>query len=287
MGGEFFSLILQTSVNNDPNIDVVYNENTNRYYFNPLKNIISSDKNFNHYLLSVVNQCDTIDQYIKKFICFNDDMFVHILKKDNYQFYNTLKQTYDFFIDDVTIEKRLKNLQSYFDNQMIMKEKNKLFFIPVHFPNHNSLLINIDKIFNRSRKINLVCDSKYNNYFCLLKVLKRFEIIYQMFNIDINYELECYIDYEVDNYNLMFSSLEGDLNIDVGDVYFNNANIDQHLSNYLNQQVSLNYQEIPNYVNKNIELLKSCFNYNIDTLYNNDQIKQMLLSYIRKQYVQN
>ena len=182
--------------------------------------------------------------------------------------------------------------------------ENQFIFEPSHFENNNYYNLNITNFFNKSRKINFFCNQYLHQYFSLLRVLKRHHFSQQDIFLHVVKKSYGYLGKNETNVlfdkadksialNLLFNyykqfkyeskTFNEDLNINIGNVYFDNKIIDEELSEFFNRKIKLNYDSFYQYVNKNLSLLKQHFDFNIEKNYSEDEFDIMLLDYAKKQ----
>ena len=244
MGGEFFIIELNKAINNT-NHTLMFNESLNRYSYNDSL----SDKLFNsikphHIINPVVQNYKNYNQYFINFFCYsNETIFDQLIKLKNNQHRDYL-YTFENYIEDEYADQRIQNTIEYYKNYSNIKMlENQFIFEPSHFENNNYYNLNITNFFSGSRKINLFCNQYLHQYFSLLRVLKRHHFSQQ--DIFLHVVEKCYNKEDKSiALNLLFNyykqfkyeskTFNEDLNINIGNVYFDNKIIDVNIDYKIN-----------------------------------------------------
>lgn len=286
MGGEFFSWILSNAANKKIQ-SVVYDPLLNKYGFKEYDDILFNS-NSNHLFLIVVNQYDSPEDYFLNYSCLGDEDFYKKFIDKNYYMYSRVKKTFYTYIYDTSYQQMLDNLTMYYSDhfsplakQIKIKDNIEYLIQPVHYVNNNKLNVNLTQFFKGSKKITFYCEEKYHYFFSLLRSVKMFQHNKDRHNLTHD-QLERFFIMDMEDYNLEKKLFDSDLNIDIGNLYFNKLNIDNKLSDFIGTDIKLDYNEIDRYNNRNVNLLMNSLNFDVNKQYSIDQIKTLLSNYILK-----
>lgn len=287
MGGEFMGWNISNLANKIKS-SVYTNTFSNRYQFNDNAHLLFYD-GYKHYFQMVFSNHTDIDQYFLEDVYFGNEEFFKKFKLTRPYAYNRVKNTYSTFIFDNDKNVEINNLISFYSNDVLRyfkivdKFNLKYVFEVAHYPNNNKYNINLTDLFVGSKKINFYSNIKYKNYFMFLNAIKTVQWQKQALGIVNRSDLERYIPFVIgnaENYQFIEGYFDSDLNIDIGEVYFNNLNIDNQLSSFIGEQINLDYLSINDYVQKNIFMLKDKLDFDFNKDYDKQTIGRMIKDYM-------
>lgn len=288
-GGEFFATELTKYITKEDNPDFRYNPRTNAYEYNQVDLLYKF--RFEFILNFLLRDYTSVEEYFFKKICGGDYGLYEKYPIDaiSNNFFKNIKKNFKIYVEDDSIPLMLNNIKNVVESACydvygmhLLRYKNNYIVNSFNFPKNKYNFTEQD-LFKGSKNILLYCNKEHETFFNLLKFIKNFENYFLKlgghspsltFHFVLNYDNN-YFDY---------SDKESHFSINVSDLYFNNLKIDKEISNFLNQEIKLDYDNIYRYAEANKHIVFKHFNYKLDQAISKEETTQLFKQYVEKTY---
>lgn len=201
----------------------------------------------------------------------------------NYDYnFNIINSFYKVLLEDLDQSTAWGNLSQYFTNVFAITDQDKYRLNCIHYNLYNTP---IQQLIPGSKMINLYTDQTMFLNCSLLFIFKRLQLQKQSTINLINQDPDNYdylLQWNKDHLNKIVIQRDyskpnsivrqGELVIDIKDLYFDLVNFDEEISDYIGHQVALDYQKIADYNQKNSQLMLD----NFGIVYGNNITKEQV-----------